>query len=300
MRRNLMMTAAMLATALLLTGCGTSAGPNPDSETEASGTQNRTVDVQGEPREYLLHVPSELAAEPTLIVFAHGGFGNASQAESAYGWDRIADREGVIVTYPQALGLAWNAGECCGKAARQGVDDVAFLSSMVADLQDEFGVDPSRTFATGMSNGAMMTYRMACETDLFAAIAPVAGTIVTACDSPAPTSVLHIHGLADERVRFDGEPGSGTTRVDGMPVDEVVALWRDADGCATPVSSSTPPVTSVKADCADGRVVELLTIDGAGHQWPGASSRGAADPDPASSAIDATETIWQFFVSQTP
>lgn len=296
----MLVMSAVLAVAILLTGCGTADGPTRDSETGTSGAQARTVDVHGEPREYLLHVPDELAAEPTLIVFAHGGFGNAAQAESAYGWDRIADREGVVVAYPQALGLAWNAGECCGKAARQGVDDVAFLSSMVATLQDEFGVDPSRTFATGMSNGAMMIYRMACETDVFATIAPVAGTIVTECDSPAPTSVLHIHGLADERVRFDGERGSGTTRVDGMPIEQVAALWRDADDCTPPVSSSTPPVTSVRADCADGRVVELLTIDGAGHQWPGASSRGAADPDPASSAIDATETIWQFFVSPRP
>lgn len=279
-----------MALAALLSGCTPSAAP-------VSGTQSRTIEVDGTSREYLVHIPDELGAEPTLVVFVHGGFGSAAQAESAYGWDAIADQNDVIVAYPQADGLAWNAGSCCGKAARSGIDDVAFVSAMVAELQGEFGVDPSRTFGTGMSNGAMMVYSMACETDVFAAIAPVAGTIVTGCDSPAPTSVLHIHGLDDDRVRFDGEPGSGTTRVDGMPIEDVTALWRAADACAPPTVVDEPPVTTSRAECPDGRAVELITIAGAGHQWPGASGRGLADPDPASSAIDATETIWTFFAA---
>lgn len=279
-----------MALAALLSGCTPSAAP-------VSGTQSRTIEVDGTSREYLVHIPDELDAEPTLVVFVHGGFGSAAQAESAYGWDAIADQNDVIVAYPQADGLAWNAGSCCGKSARSGIDDVAFVSAMVAELQGEFGVDPSRTFGTGMSNGAMMVYSMACETDVFAAIAPVAGTIVTGCDSPAPTSVLHIHGLDDDRVRFDGEPGSGTTRVDGMPIEDVTALWRAADACAPPTVVDEPPVTTSRAECPDGRAVELITIAGAGHQWPGASGRGLADPDPASSAINATETIWTFFAA---
>lgn len=279
-----------MALAALLSGCTPSAAP-------VSGTQSRTIEVDGTSREYLVHVPDELGAEPTLVVFVHGGFGSAAQAESAYGWDAIADQNDVIVAYPQADGLAWNAGSCCGKSARSGIDDVAFVSAMVAELQGEFGVDPSRTFGTGMSNGAMMVYSMACETDVFAAIAPVAGTIVTGCGSPAPTSVLHIHGLDDDRVRFDGEPGSGTTRVDGMPIEDVTALWRAADACAPPTVVDEPPVTTSRAECPDGRAVELITIAGAGHQWPGASGRGLADPDPASSAINATETIWTFFAA---
>jgi polyhydroxybutyrate depolymerase len=150
-----------------------------------------------------------------------------------------------------------------------------------------------------MSNGAMMAYRMACDTTVFAAIAPVAGTIVTPCDAPGPLSVLHIHGLDDERVRYDGEQGSGSTRVDGMPIDDVVSLWREADNCDAPATTTQPPITTVDAACADNRAVELITIDGAGHQWPGATGRGLADPDPASSAINATETIWAFFDSHS-
>lgn len=295
MRQRLLIPAALVAVAALLSGC-TPPGASP-SATPASGTQSRTIEVDGTSRDYLVHIPDQIGTNPSLVVFLHGGFGNAEQAESAYGWDDIADRSGAIVAYPQADGLAWNAGSCCGKPARDGVDDVAFISAVVAELQGEFGVAPARTFGTGMSNGAMMVYRMACETQVFAAVAPVAGTVVTGCDSPTPTSVLHIHGLDDDRVRFDGEPGSGATRVDGMPVEDVAALWRAVDACAPPTALDDPPVTTSRADCPDGRVVELITIAGAGHQWPGASGRGLADPDPASSAIDATETIWEFFAA---
>jgi polyhydroxybutyrate depolymerase len=294
MRQRLLVPAALVALAALLSGCSPSPAP---SATPSAGTQSRTIDVGGTSREYLVHLPDHVGADPALVVFLHGGYGTAAQAESAYGWDETADRNGAIVVYPQADGLAWNAGSCCGKPAREGVDDVAFISAVVAELQGEFGVSPARTFGTGMSNGAMMVYRMACDTTVFAAIAPVAGTIVTPCDSPAPTAVLHIHGLDDDRVRFDGEPGSGTTRVDGMPIEDVAALWRTVDSCAPPTVVEEPPVTTARAECPDGRTVELITIAGAGHQWPGASARGAADPDPASSAIDATATIWAFFTA---
>ncbi|WP_454856254.1 alpha/beta hydrolase family esterase [Promicromonospora soli] len=286
------LTASLLVVTTTLSGCATRDEPRP---VLPSGTESRTIDVDGTSREYLVHVPDRRAAEATLVVFLHGGFGSAAQAEFAYDWDEIADRERIVVAYPQGDGAAWNAGDCCGTPARRSVDDVAFISAVVAELQAELGVAPSRTFATGMSNGAMMTYRMACDTDMFAAIAPVAGTVVTPCDSPPPASVLHIHGLDDERVRYDGEPGSGATRVDGLPVDDVIALWRAADACQDPVVTHLPPLTTTRSSCADGRVVELITISGAGHQWPGAAGRGLSDPDPASSAINATETIWDFF-----
>jgi polyhydroxybutyrate depolymerase len=110
--------------------------------------------------------------------------------------------------------------------------------------------------------------------------------------------VLEIHGLDDERVRYDGAQGSGATRVDGMPIDDVIALWRGTDSCQDPVDTAEPPVTTIRSVCADNRVVELITIAGAGHQWPGASAKGLADPDPASPALDATDTVWEFFDEQ--
>ncbi|WP_166661463.1 alpha/beta hydrolase family esterase [Paractinoplanes brasiliensis] len=281
----------LFAVSLALAGCGL-ARP---SSTHAAGTEVRAIDVGGVDREFRVHIPRKRARESDLVVVIHGGFGSAEQAEAAYGWNEVAESEGLIVAYPSGKGVAWNAGTCCGRAAHNDVDDVGFVAAMVAELQEEYGVSPDRTFATGMSNGAMMTYRLACETDLFAAIAPVAGTIVTGCADPSPTSVLHIHGRDDERVRYDGEVGSGATRVDGLAVEEDVALWRAVDACPEPQVTAKPPLTTTTANCPEGRTVSLIAIDGAGHQWPGASTNGLSGPDPASTALDATAVIWKFF-----
>lgn len=285
-RRSLAVLAILAAT-VALAACAPGRAPTP------SGTEHRTITIEGVERDYLVHVPENLADDPSLVVMMHGGFGSAKQAEDAYGWDALADTEGFVVAYPDGLGRSWNAGDCCGRGSRDDVDDVAFLTALVGQLQSEFGIDHARTFATGMSNGALMSYRLACDTTLFAAIAPVAGTIVTACDDPAPVSVLEIHGLDDGSVRMDGEPGGGVATVDGMPVQDVVDLWRTVDSCDAPVVTTADPVTTSVSDCPDGRTVELITIAGAGHQWPGSTARSGADTP--STALDATTTIWEFF-----
>ena len=271
-RRLLAALLAVATAAAVLSGCARDRDPGP-----ADGS--RTLEVDGVARTYRLHVPAELATEPALVVMLHGGLGSAAQAESAYGWDAAADAAGFVVAYPEGENRTWNAGDCCGGAERREVDDVAFLTALVAELQSEFGVSPDRTFGTGMSNGAMMIYRLACETSPFAAIAPVAGTIVTPCDDPAPASVLHIHGLDDGSVRMDGEPGDGVGDVDGMPIADVNALWREADGCGEPVTTEEPPVTTSTSACADGRTVTLITVAGGEHAWP----------------EFATSRIWEFF-----
>ena len=111
--------------------------------------------------------------------------------------------------------------------------------------------------------------------------------------------MIHIHGLADQNIRYDGRPGTGVTHIDGPPVEEVVAQWRTVDECAAPTTRTDAPVSTTIATCPLGRAVELVTIAGAGHQWPGSSSRSRAERlglvDPPSRALDATQVIWQFF-----
>jgi polyhydroxybutyrate depolymerase len=276
------------AAALVLTGCGAVRDDRGPSDAET-----RTITVDGIERDYRIYLPADLADDPALVVMMHGGVGSAHQAERAYGWNDQADAAGFIVAYPDGSNRTWNAGDCCGGAAREGVDDVAFLTVVVEELQAEFGIASDRTFATGMSNGAMMTYRLACETDLFAAIAPVAGTIVMPCDDPAPTSVLHIHGLEDSQVRMDGGPGDGIGDVDGMPITEAIDLWRAVDACGDAVVTEEPPVTTSTSTCG-AFTVTLVTVADAGHQWPGSVAREGAADQP-SDALDATALIWEFF-----
>jgi polyhydroxybutyrate depolymerase len=176
------------------------------------------------------------------------------------------------------------------------VDDVAFIAALVSDVTHRVAVDPGRVYATGMSNGAMMSYTLACRTDLFAAIAPVAGTLLADCAEPGPVSVLHIHGTADTHVLFGGGRGVGPAQVEGPPIADVIDRWRQIDDCADASVTKVGPVERSVSSCASGRAVELVTIDGAGHQWPGsiAPRAGADPPFPAS---DATRAIWDFFAT---
>lgn len=285
-RRLLAAALAVVLAAATLAACA------PRGDAPAAGTHERTVVVDGVERDYLVHVPRRLDDDPALVVMLHGGFGSGRQAERAYGWNAVAEDRGAIVAYPDGLDRTWNAGDCCGPSERDDVDDLAFLTALVAELQAEFGVSPDRTFGTGMSNGAMMTYRAACETELFAAIAPVAGTIVTECVDPRGIPVLHVHGLDDTSVPMDGSLGDGPGRVDGMPVADAVDVFRTAGGCAPPETTQAPPVTTSTSTCPGGEVV-LVTVAGAGHQWPGSTAREGADEP--STALDATALIAEFF-----
>ncbi|WP_214318622.1 alpha/beta hydrolase family esterase [Nonomuraea sediminis] len=260
------------------------------------GTTVHTINVDGRERSYRLYRPASLLAKAPLVVMVHGGFGSAKQAEKSYGWDAEADRRHFAVAYPDGP-RAWNVGDgCCGRPGRQQVDDVAFITRMVADIGRQLRVDPKRVYATGISNGGMMAYRLACDTKIFAAIGPVATTRLGDCPRPAPLSVIHIHGLADQNVRFDGAPGTGFAKIDGPPVPEIIAGWRAIDHCGSPTVTTSGPVTTELARCPHGRAVSLITIEGAGHQWPGGEVvRERADPP--SKALDATSVIWDFFAA---
>jgi polyhydroxybutyrate depolymerase len=254
-----------------------------------------------------LYRPASVArpsgALPAVVVL-HGGFGTGRQAEGAYGWDARADAHGFLVAYPDGLSRAWNAGTCCGDPQRRGIDDVGFLGGLLEALVADEGVDPDRIYMTGMSNGAMMAYRMACELPgRLAAIGPVAGTMVVDCDSAAPVSVLHVHGLDDHNVPFAGGVGTKSVAKDHRPsVPSVIERWRVVNACASPLTTQQGPVRTERAAGAGGTTVTLVTVAGAGHQWPGARPPGPVAQrllqlDPPSTALDATALLWDFFAS---
>lgn len=257
----------------------------PGSQPIPVGQSTQSIESGGVSRTFHLYRPQGLADAVPLVVMLHGGFGNGAQAERSYHWDDAANGGHFLVAYPDGLNRAWNAGTCCGEPQRDNVDDVGFLTAMVGAIAQEIPIDRARVYVTGMSNGAMMALRLGCQTDTFAAIAPVAGTLLTDCGAARPTSVLQIHGTADERVPYNGGPGkafgaSGIPRVDGPSAEAVNATWRAIDGCGSPTSTTAGDVTTQTAGCADGRTVELISVAGAGHQWPG----GEPSPSPSGSA----------------
>ncbi|MET8779372.1 PHB depolymerase family esterase [Nocardia sp. NPDC050713] len=293
--------AVLTAAALLLTAAGCTARPG-DAAAQPTGSTEHSLESGGISRDYRVYRPAGARAGAALVVVLHGGYGSGAQAERAYGWNEQADSDGFVVAYPDGLARAWNTegGDCCGPAERRSVDDVAFVSAMVAAIINDHGIDPFRVYLTGMSNGGIMAYTLACRTALFAAVAPVAATQLAECPTPAPISVLHIHGTADEAVRYDGGPGDNTsTVIDGPPVPDLHIEWRRHNGCPDPETTTAGPVSTSRATCPTGREVALITIDGAGHQWPGADPTPMRErllgADPPSPALNATATIAQFF-----
>jgi polyhydroxybutyrate depolymerase len=266
------------------------------------------IRVDGRDRSFLVYEPAvRHRGKWPLVVLLHGGGGGGRQAARSYGMNAIADREGFLVAYPNGTGrrtdilLTWNAGNCCGPAQDQHVDDVAFLRAMVERIDRDFSVDRTRVFATGMSNGGMMAHRLGCEAaDLFAAIAPVSGALNIPCKPSDAVAVLMIHGTADQHVPFEGGvgPRSLDPRVD-QPVSHAVDVWRRANACTQDsVPQRTGSVThETWSLCRDGADVSLFTIHGGGHAWPGGLTPRRRGADTPSSALSASEEIWKFFAA---
>ena len=208
------------------------------------------------------------------------------------------------MVYPDGLNRAWNTGGgCCGQPAKDNVDDVGFLTQMISTIERETPVDTHRVYATGISNGGIMSYTLACRTTLFAAVGPDSATQLGACAKPAPVSVIHIHGTADTRIRYNGGEGEGVAHINGPAIPALNATWRSIDKCQQPSISTEGSVTTSVATCPGGRTVELITIDGAGHQWPGSAPKPLIQKllgaDPPSTALNATDTIWRFFAAHS-
>ncbi len=260
--------------------------------------------VNDQVRHYILYVPDSYspASKSDLIVVLHGGGGNGSQAEDMTGFSSRAKRDGFLVLYPYGTGrrfekrfLTWNAGNCCGVAREKNVDDVTFLRRLIQHVKRVYPV--RRVYVTGMSNGGMMAYRMACEaSDLIDGIAPVSGAMnVTECQPERSLDAIIFHGRADEIVRYEGgtakNPDS-TDRID-RSVAYAEAFWKKQNRCDGRTVEKNGTVEQVSYRCA-GAKLAVISIDGEGHTWPG-GKRGRLGADRPTDAISATDTILQFW-----
>lgn len=249
------------------------------------GDYTRTLNVGDRNRSYDLHMPSKYdARKPMPVVLAfHGATSNARLMRSFCGLNDKSETAGFVAVYPNGTGhtdkvLTWNAGNCCGYAKTYAVDDVAYVRALLDDLATVVDVDPRRVYAAGMSNGAMMAYRLGAEcTDRFAAIAAVAGPM--GIDDPRPihpVPVIHIHGTDDLFAPYHG--GVGQRSLYGTPflsVADTIAAWVRINRCdPTPTVVEDPQTVDdgtriVRHLYHGGAPVTLITIEGGGHTWPG-------------------------------
>ena len=305
LRASLSLTVAGL---LLATGCATAGGMDL-----GPGDTRYEIKIGGRDRTYVVHEPASGAKKPSaLVIDMHGGGGNAHAAAQQTHFNDEADKEGFLVVHPNGTGEArpllnamgrgflftWNAGTCCGFARDQRVDDVGFIRAMIGAIRSKYSIDPRRIYATGISNGGMLSYRLACEaSDLIAAIGVVSGAqTVPNCRPSSPVSVIHFHGTADQNVPLLGGIGpKGYDKAPKPPIMDAINFWAKYDGAGAPQSSTSGNVRKDVYHGSRGDVV-LYVITGGGHSWPG-GERMMEALDPPSQDISATPTIWQFFVA---
>ncbi len=243
------------------------------------GNHNLSLHFGDRTRRFIVHTPPQVReGRPLPVVLSfHGGGGTARGTQEYTGTDSIADREGFIVVYPE--------------------------------------IDQRRVYATGLSNGGMMSYRLAAELgDRIAAIAPIAGgMVVDSIRSPRPVPIMHIHSVDDPRALYAGGVGPSfpftNIRVVHPVMDSVIARWVRFDGCpATPVVGETihgragspsagHTATPIRyAPCARSGEIVLWKLTGAGHVWPGAGVQSWQKyVGPATDVIGADTLMWRFF-----
>jgi polyhydroxybutyrate depolymerase len=275
-----------------------------------AGDHNRKLTVDEQERTYLVHIPTNYdhnTPTPVVLIF-HGAATNAAITVSFTGMSKKSDEAGFIAVYPNGTGLGpfltWNAGGRKGKLAEESADDVKYVGLLLDDLATVANVDSRRVYATGMSNGGMMCYRLAAEmSDRIAAIAPVAGTVTVDESRPKrPVPVMHFHGKADNIVPFDGLGENAPKFLPFKSVEESVAIWCEINGCSdAPTITEFPDkeddgttVQQKRWSGKDGAEVVLIVIEGGGHTWPGKEPPveflGKSTLD-----ISANDLIWEFF-----
>lgn len=263
-----------------------------------SGEQKWKLKHDGVERSFAVDIPPQY--DPTkpmpLILNFHGLSSNGWQQKLLSKMTDLGKKEGFLVVYPEGRGIpqSWNAGKCCAPAnSLLQAKDVDFVNELLNELERKLCIDKRRIFATGMSNGAFMTYRLACElSDRIAAFSPVAGSlIIQPCQPKRPIPLLGFNGTSDTLVPY---PGSALL---GFPsVEETFRFWAKHNGCG-----ETPDRTYDKGDtycntfrqCKDGVTLTTCVVKNGGHTWPGGfpiPAMGKTTQD-----IDASETMWEFF-----
>jgi len=277
--------------------------------TVTSASERHTVNVNGVAREYLLHVPPGLGEKPVpLFIVLHGGGGEGSSMERYARFDPLADREHFVVAYPDGLDRGWNDGR---GEIKHAADDVGFISAMIDDIAHNSKIDLKRVYATGMSNGGMMSNRLACElSPRLAAVALVASSggaaAMKTCRPAQPVGYLVIDGTADPIVPYAG----GTVRIMRGPsrgevigAEATIQFWVKANGCGKELARRDLPnrandgTSASVMDYAGCKMpTKLYKIEGGGHTWPSSHPYlPKAIVGATSHQIDATEVIWEFF-----
>jgi polyhydroxybutyrate depolymerase len=257
------------------------------------------VPGQPGPRQYKVHVPPGYdPATPAPLVFCLHGLMQTAVSFCVNGSGMVpkSDEAGFILVMPLGYNNSWNGGGCCGNAATMMLDDVGLMRAIFEEVATHVNVDRGRVYATGLSNGAYLSYRLACEAaDLFVAVAPGAGAAPMVCNPSKQVSVLDIHGTQDTYVPYSWQ----------APALQTLAM---ANGCGATTQPAVVPQSGgdttcvTHSGCPAGVEVTGCTIEGGGHVWFGDPSCGTGVGPTGCGFVGAnsdtminTQAAWEFF-----
>jgi len=297
--------AGVAAPAILVAATGGGCG-----KTVQAGSKTFALDFGGRTRTVIVHVPTGYTgkAKVPLVLNMHGSGSTSFEQELFSGMDAESDTAGFIVAYPQALipsgtGFDWHIP---GVPLRNGVtepknppDDVAFLTELVSALEAHYCVNLSHVYAMGFSGGARITSQLACDdSNIFAAVAAVSGLRhPTPCPTVRAVPVIAFHGTADPVDPYQGHGQPYWTE----SVPQAAKDWAAQNTCSTRALNSRPvpgEILTIYAACPAHAAVELYTLVGEGHEWPGGPllpRRVTRGLGPQSNVVNADAVIWGFF-----
>jgi polyhydroxybutyrate depolymerase len=316
----------MLALVLLLfffLGNGMPVFALPEDGSRSLKMERRSLAYGGLERRYYLYRPHSCDGKTPspLLILLHGGGSTGKRMLSFTGFDRVAAGEGLIVVCPDGFERHWNDGrQASGHSAHErGVDDVGFIKQLLEKTSAELNIDRKRVYAAGISNGAMMSYRLGLELpDRLAAIAAVAGALPEPLYrrewNGRPLPAIIINGTADPLVPFEGGEVRFYRKRLGrvISVPETVAFWAKHNKCAADPQVVELPLQTHKsglkvrktsyANCCPGADLEFYAVEGGGHTWPRDSLFCQYLPvaviGKSCRDIDSTRLIWDFFKKQ--
>jgi polyhydroxybutyrate depolymerase len=297
----------LVAVSMFAAACSSSGSPAPASTASADGAGkiepgSNIVVTTVMNRPFALHVPKGFKADAAvpLVILLHGYTSSGYGEESYLKITAESDKKGFLYAMPDGTQEAsankpqfWNATDACCNFYGSKVDDSAYLSAIITQLSKAFKVDSKRVYLIGHSNGAFMSYRMACDhADQITAIVSLAGAMwsdPSKCTPKRPVSVLEVHGTSDERIDYTGGDIIG---VKYPSVATTIADWRTIDGCSDNANTTAAPmdlvsslagaettVTTYSTGCRNGTRVELWTIKDGMHvpAFTGAFATAATD-----------------------
>ena len=275
---------------------------------QAQTTVLDTFNFDGLERNYILYVPAiyDGANAVPLVINLHGYGSNAAQQNFYGNFKNLADVDNFLVVLPDGTKdlsgtTYWNSFAVGGS-----VDDVAFISGLIDTLSQNYNIDPTKIFSTGMSNGGFMSYRLACElNNRISKIASVTGSMNTTlqgtCSPGAPIPVMQIHGTNDPTVSYNGSFGV-------VAIEDVVDYWVNNNNCeSVPIVENLPDINTSDNSTVErytyangdaGSSVIFYKIIGGGHTWPDAAIPVPAY-GPTNRDFNASQVIWEFFKGES-